>query len=535
MFANMSLKFKLIGSFCIVAAILSLVAWVGISGVSTTQFYMSDIGGRLMPSSNAITDCSKEMTQVRMLYRQIMDPQLSKERQQEYPAQMDKAWKGIEEDFKLYESLKHGDEATAAFKDFKAKFDAWKQEFAQLDMKARAYIASRNPKESQELLAEMHDLLEGSMLKTARDAVAGLDVLNEITSRDADSAMAVANTAAGRGRVMAILFGISGVLISLAFGIFLSLNITRKLNRIVTESAEGASQIASAASQVSSAAQGVAQGSQEQAAAIEESSSSLEELASMTKQNADNAKSAASLAGETKSMMSKSAEGANAMDQAMKDIKSASDQTSKIVKTIDEIAFQTNLLALNAAVEAARAGEAGKGFAVVAEEVRNLAMRAAEAAKNTGSLIEENVNRVNGGVQIVDGLKTTLGQTVAAADKVTNLANEVAAASDEQSKGIEQINVAVTQMNAVTQQNSANAEEAASASEEAAGQAENLSDLVGELMMVVNGRDKSARPSYQSKPASSTLKRPAAKLSKSAPAAARHAIPLDSHEELGKF
>jgi hypothetical protein len=538
MFANLSLKAKLIGSFCIVAAVLAVVAWTGISGVSTSEKYMSDIGVRLMPSSDAIKDCAESITQVRMLYRQIMDPGLSKERQQEYPGLMDKAWKKIDEDFQIYTSVKHSDEAMTAFNEFKSKFDSWKQDYSRFDVKARAYIASRNAREGEQLLSEMHEMLEGDMLKTARECIGGLDAMMTVTQRNVQAEMATANASASRGKTMATVFGIAGVLAALGFGIFLSLNITRRMNKIVLESAEGAAQIASAATQVSTAAQGVAEGSQEQAASLEESSSSLEELSSMTRQNAGNAKTAASLANETKQMMAKSAQAAGEMDAAMRDIKQASDQTSKIVKTIDEIAFQTNLLALNAAVEAARAGEAGKGFAVVAEEVRNLAMRAAEAAKNTGTLIEENVTRVQGGVQIIDGLKTTLNQTVASADKVTNLSNEVAAASDEQSRGIEQLNVAVTQMNQVTQQNAANAEEAASASEEASGQAESLQELIRELQAMVNGASRQAsgpvmvsrtpQQRVAAAPTRSSKVKPLAKLS---PA---HVMPLND-SELSKF
>jgi methyl-accepting chemotaxis protein len=489
MFAKMSLKLKLLSSFCVVAVILMVVAYLGVSNVSTDQKDLADIGSRLMPSADAIKDCERNITQVRMVYRQIMDPALSKSRQQEYTALMDKAWKAIDEDFQLYTSLKHSDEAMTAFKNFKSAFDAWKKDYGQFDVKARAYINSRDPVESQQLLTQMHDLLEGEMLVTAREAVNRLDEMMEVTQRNTADHLKESNSRATTARMVAIVFGICGVIAALVFGIFLSTNISRRIHSVVVQSAEGAQQIASAATQVSSAAQGVAQGSQEQAAAIEESSSSLEELAAMTRQNSANAKAAAALANDARAMMGKSSQDANSMDAAMKDIKTASDQTSKIVKTIDEIAFQTNLLALNAAVEAARAGEAGKGFAVVAEEVRNLAMRAAEAAKNTGSLIEENVTRVAGGVQIIDSLKTSLSQTVTTAEKVTNLANEVATASEEQSKGIDQLNVAINQMNQVTQQNAANAEEAASASEEAAGQSESLLELVHELTVIVNGAD----------------------------------------------
>ncbi|MBL0061656.1 MAG: MCP four helix bundle domain-containing protein [bacterium] len=483
----MSLKTKLIGSFSVVATILAIVAWVGLSSVTKVDTYLSDIGHRLIPSADAIMECSQSVTQVRMLSRQIMDPQLSKERQREYPQMSEKAWQKIDGCFKEYEALEHSDEAWAAFKEFKVKFEAWKQGFTRFDQKADAYINSNDPNLSATLLSEMHDILEGEMLESARASVSALTKMEEVTSQSTDSKMKEAEETSKSGRTMATIFGISGILAALAFGIFLSLNISRNLNRIVMSASEGASQIASAAGQVSSSAQGVAEGSQEQAASIEETSSAVEELTAMTKQNTSNAKQASMLAGEARASMAKSAEGANAMDTAMRDIKGASDQTAKIVKTIDEIAFQTNLLALNAAVEAARAGEAGKGFAVVAEEVRNLAMRAAEAAKTTNSLIEENSVRVNGGVQIIDGLKTTLQQTVSSAEKVTSLANEVAAASDEQSSGLEQINTAIAQMNQATQANAANAEEAAAASEEASGQAESLRDLVEELKQIVNG------------------------------------------------
>ena len=175
------------------------------------------------------------------------------------------------------------------------------------------------------------------------------------------------------------------------------------------------------------------------------------------------------------------------MGEAIGKIKSSSDQTAKIIKTIDEIAFQTNLLALNAAVEAARAGDAGKGFAVVAEEVRNLAQRSAEAAKNTASLIEESQQNADNGVAVSRKWAGILTQIVESVQKLTQLIGEVSAASQEQSKGIEQIGTAVTQMDKLTQSNAANAEESASASEELAAQAKELGDMVQMLVGIVKG------------------------------------------------
>jgi len=172
----------------------------------------------------------------------------------------------------------------------------------------------------------------------------------------------------------------------------------------------------------------------------------------------------------------------------MEDISKASDETQKVVKTIDEIAFQTNLLALNAAVEAARAGEAGAGFAVVAEEVRNLALRSAEAAKNTAVLIEGTVKKVKEGSELVNTTNDEFGRVEESTSKVAELIGEISSASNEQAQGIGQVNTAVTEMDKVIQQNAASAEESASASEELSAQAQQMKSMVGDLMAMVGGK-----------------------------------------------
>jgi methyl-accepting chemotaxis protein len=287
---------------------------------------------------------------------------------------------------------------------------------------------------------------------------------------------------------------VGGIIVAILVGSFLALIIVRSLTGAITRIAAsllaGSQQTAAAAAQVSSASQSLAQGASEQAAAIEETTSSVEEMASMTKQNASNANEAKNLAASTKADAEKGTQAMVRMSQAIDDIKQSSDKTAKIVKTIDEIAFQTNLLALNAAVEAARAGEAGKGFAVVAEEVRNLAQRSAEAAKNTASMIEESVKNSNNGVQISKEVGDSLTEIGEAARKVNDLIGEIAAASNEQSQGIDQISTAVGQMDQVTQQNAANAEESAAASEELSAQAEELNKMVAELSAMAGGSGK---------------------------------------------
>ena len=261
--------------------------------------------------------------------------------------------------------------------------------------------------------------------------------------------------------------------------------VVRPTSAIVGSLTCGSDQLASASGQVSSASQSLAQGASEQAASLEETTSALEEMSSMTKKNAETAREAATLAAQTRSFAEKGSEAMERMGGAIGEIQRSASETAKIIKVIDEIAFQTNLLALNAAVEAARAGEAGKGFAVVAEEVRNLAMRSAEAAKNTSALIEGSVQSSRNGVSMAEEVAKTLSEITSAVEKVDAMVGEIAAASKEQATGIEQVNMAVSQMDKVTQSNAAAAEESASAAEELSSQAMELRNVVSAIEALV--------------------------------------------------
>jgi methyl-accepting chemotaxis protein len=284
-----------------------------------------------------------------------------------------------------------------------------------------------------------------------------------------------------------ILATVLGFLLAAGGGIMLARSITKPLNRVILGLGEASAQVASASGQVATSSQNLAEGSSEQAATVEETSSATEELAAMTKQNADNAHEAKTIMGDAKTVVGNVNAQMQQMVGAIGEITHSSEETSKIIKTIDEISFQTNLLALNAAVEAARAGEAGAGFAVVADEVRNLAMRAAEAAKNTSSLIEGTVKKIKEGSDLVGSTNQGFAQVAEYAAKVGTLIDEIEAASSEQAKGISQINNAVNEMNKVVQNNASSAEESASAAEEMSAQAEQMQQYVAELQGVVGG------------------------------------------------
>lgn len=291
-----------------------------------------------------------------------------------------------------------------------------------------------------------------------------------------------------RMTMMSIVIGLLATAALVGVILLISRGISRPLNRMAGMLTDGAEQVASAAQQVASASQTLAEGATEQAAGLEETSSSLEEMSSMTRLNADNAQQASLLSGQSKKAALEGTTAMTRMDEAIHHIEASCNETAKIIRVIDEIAFQTNLLALNAAVEAARAGEAGKGFAVVAEEVRNLAMRSAEAAKNTAGLIEESVKNAKNGVSINSDVQKSLQEITASISKTTELISEIAASCSEQAQGVEQVNRAVSQMDKVTQSNAANAEESASASEQLSAQAHAMHNVVAELVVLVEGQ-----------------------------------------------
>jgi methyl-accepting chemotaxis protein len=478
---TLTISKKLVKSFSIILFLAMAIGCVGLYGLTKLESHTENMISGGMKGLGCLYETESLLRQISATENAMLiahgDLALLKELRDTY----DEKFRAVEDSWGEYKKIGITESTRGGVSRYEAAYENWKELSGRVIQDALSDTEAGRSQAAALALGDgksSFENMDSQMSQLIRQAEASVDA-DGIAAREASK----------KYRIWVLV--VTGI--TLLKGIFFiwlnNLGIVRILKDAIDRIREGADQVSGASHQISEASQSMAAGASEQAASIEETSAALEEISSMISQSSENSKHAENLMAEAKRVAENANDFMEQMSASMRDISSASEETSKIVKTIDEIAFQTNLLALNAAVEAARAGEAGAGFAVVADEVRNLAMRAAEAAQNTAELIDDTVKKVDSGAQLSETTRNEFTKVMESAIKVAQLIGEIAAASDEQALGIGQIGKAVEEMNRVTQQNAANAEESASSSEEMNVQANMMRSQLVALDSLVGSRN----------------------------------------------
>jgi methyl-accepting chemotaxis protein len=472
---NVKLSTKIVLGFLFVAVISGIVGGVGIYYTrQITAAGQSLYVNNTVPLSD-IGALGTNFQEIRVLFRDAFEEGDNTQRK----ATMDK----------IMQLVRQNDEAMKRI-----------QAAATTEEKKKLVAALKNGLTSYNKISEkIIELMNSGVVVAAKgmlqtEGAAAAKQLNDVITNLFALSVAEAKATSEKNASMASLSGwISmvltaiNVIAAIALGFLLTFITTRPIHRAIEGLMASADQVGTESGQVAESSHLLAEGASAQASSLEETSSSLEEMSSMTRQNADNAGQARTKMSEAKAVVEKANAQMAQLTEAIAEITRSSEETGKIIKTIDEIAFQTNLLALNAAVEAARAGEAGAGFAVVADEVRNLALRAAEAARNTSALIEKTIKAVKNGNNMTTSTREAFGANAELSVVIAQLVDEIATASQEQASGIEQLNKAVAEMDTVTQQTAANAGESANAAEGMNAQANRMRGYIEDLAAVIGG------------------------------------------------
>lgn len=486
---KLSLRVKLIASYLCLAGIILAVGIVGSSGTSNTEKSLERLETVTFPKVNILENVVTTLTVFQRTERTLLikeyftDPD---ERENQFNI-LKKNWQKADHLMAQLDSLPMSNDEMAQWQQVKKNWQAWREQHNQvIDLVKNVDLD--NEDSINEGIQEALDYSDSDARAAVIKARKSINSFQDLIKQHAEEAQAAAQAQGRKSRVISLTVGVIGVVFALSFGLFLSFFLTNSVDKVARRLTTATDEVAGSSAEIAESSRLVAEGASEQAASLEETSASMEELSAMTGRNAENSAQANALMKDTIKVIKVADDFMEEMRGSMEEISTASEETSKIIKTIDEIAFQTNLLALNAAVEAARAGEAGAGFAVVADEVRSLAMRAAEAAKNTSLLIEGTKDKVDKGREIVGKTSDAFHEVELISGKVDGLVGEITSASKEQAEGISQIRQAITVMDSVTQKNSATAEEAAAVTVVLNEQTETMKTMAADLEAIVYGQ-----------------------------------------------
>lgn len=484
---NWTIGKKLYTGFGVLSIIIGILGGVGVYSTITFNNDINTLGDETLPSVQNLGRANLYLANLDGLEKQLLSPTLRPRERQEVYADIDDFRGRLRESMEKFEAFPMGDNEAILYKQFKELFAKWEANHEEYIQRTKEFEIT-SAVESEAALAILDELNDQSVninYPLFRDTSRKLREVADTNMVTADLRVDSAQTTGiflGSLSSFALLLGIG---LAIALGYLITRSINRSLVDIIGGISEGAEEVNYASEQLSVASQQMAESTTEQAANLQETTSALHEISSQTSNTANNSNDADRFMKEAKPLLENGLSAMQRMNTTMDEINQSSMETSKIIKTIDEIAFQTNLLALNAAVEAARAGEAGKGFAVVAEEVRSLAQRSAEAARNTSELIEQSQVNTQKGTEVADEVSTSLESIAKSIGDVSALVSEISASTDEQAVGVKQISDTMSLMDDAVQENASSTEETASSAEELSSQAVELKRMVRDLIELV--------------------------------------------------
>ncbi len=487
--ANVKLSGKLIGAFGLMGLMLLVGGLVGTVGITQVTDKLKNISAIHHVATYSIGEISEAQVKSQRLKRSLLVPENFNNAagKEKLLKELEEAWARAEASFKKYDQLPRSEKETAVWKDLKPAWEAWRKA-------SQEYTGLIREGKRDDALRVMDAQVEESFVSSRKL----LQTLSDINMKLASEKGASGVTQSGWLLMLALVGTIVGIVIAILFGLYFARSITKPIRRVIDDLMEASDQFAEAAGQIAQSSNHLAEGTSIQASAVDEASSIINKLTRGNIKHSAHIENLKNHTYEIDKLREQSHQNTKLTASTMKDIKTASEETSGILKTIEKIAFQTNLLALNASVEAARAGEVGAGFAVVADEVRNLAVRSADAAKNTTEMIGGTVKAIYKGSELVESASSKFEEYNKVSLKFVSVLERAAELSFEQGPKFQQIKKSIEEIHQVVQQNAASAEEAAAASQQMSAQCEAMKQYIRELSAVIGFEERAVRLSVTS-------------------------------------